>query len=146
MRDGAAAIHLSCAVARSMARAQPQHLRVGVGPGGGLGVCQGPSSAVGLLDGGSPAMAESPDSRSDCGCSGGDLELVGGGGGGGSCGGGGGECIHQAGKQVVTLAGWGWGVCGSGGAHARARCDKVQVGHLGWAELKDIGLMVGCLV
>jgi hypothetical protein len=35
VRDGAAAIHPSCAVTRSMA--QPQVLKVGVG--GGLGVC-----------------------------------------------------------------------------------------------------------
>ena len=35
VHDGAAAIHLSCVVTRSMA--QPQHLKAGAG--GGLGVC-----------------------------------------------------------------------------------------------------------
>ncbi len=37
VRDGAAAIHLSCVVTRTMA--QPRHLKAEVGGASGLGVC-----------------------------------------------------------------------------------------------------------
>ncbi len=76
-------------------------------------------------------VCQSICNRSDHGCGGGDLELVGVGGGGGGCGGSGGECARQTGKQVVTLTVWGWGWS-----------DLVRTWSIGDSEL-SVGLVPG---